>query len=299
MNKIAITLVALLTLAIAGVGVSFALQASSYPDVSGSRDLTEYTHEVKTGSFNAIDASISIDVYYTPGSKTSVKIVTTERLLKYVEAGVSSGTLNLTMSKEYANGNNGLRRKGDKVKVYVTAPQVNSFIASTSADIKCSSPITGIKKLKVDASTSGEISLSRLQATDAVVYASTSGEVDIESLESNMFKANASTSGEIDIDNLVADKVSADASTSGDVKVDCVNTAALNASASTSGEVKMEGKAKEIKVDVATAGEFNGSKLISQEAEVNASLGGTAYVNAVRCNASNSLGGSVKNYFND
>ena len=294
MNKIAITLVVLLTLAIAGVGVSFALQASSYPNVSGSRDLTEYTHEVKTGSFNSIDASISIDVYYTPGSKTSVKIVTTERLLKYVEAGVSSGTLNLTMSKEYANGNNGLRRKGDKVKVYVTAPQVNSFIASTSADIKCSSPITGIKKLKVDASTSGEISLSRVQATDAVVYASTSGEVDIESLESNMFKANASTSGEIDIDNLVADKVSADASTSGDV-----NTAALNASASTSGEVKMEGKAKEIKVDVATAGEFNGSKLISQEAEVNASLGGTAYVNAVRCNASNSLGGSVKNYFND
>lgn len=299
MNKITVTLLVLLSLALAGVGASFALQASSYPMSSGKGNPTEYTRDVNVGNFNAIDASISIDVHYTPSQKTSVRIVATERLLQYVEARVNSGTLTLTMSKEYVNGNNKLRRKGDKVTVYVTAPQISSFTASTSADIKCSVPLTGIKKLKVDASTSGDISLGSVQADEAVVYASTSGDVDIKSLEVKSLKADASTSGDIGIDRLKADVVSADASTSGDLEIEYARIVSLNSSASTSGEVKIDGQAKGIKVKVETGGDFKGSDLISQDAEVDASVGGSAYVNAVRCNASSSVGGSVKNYYRD
>lgn len=298
MNKIAVTLVILLALAIAGVGASFALQASTGYADSDNTDLTEYTHEVKVGDFNAIDASISIDVYYTPGQKTSVKVVTTERLMQYVRASVSDGTLKLTMSREYSNGNK-LRRKGDKVKVYVTAPSVNSFIASTSADIKCSAPLTGMKKIRVEASTSGDVSLENVQADEAVLEASTSGDIDISVLMVSSLKADASTSGDISLDKLVADKASVSASTSGDMECEKVNVKNLNASVSTSSEVEMKGRAGKIIVKVETGGSFEGAGLVSQEADVNASVGGSADVNAVRCNASSSVGGSVKNHYRD
>ena len=77
MNKITVSLLVLLSLALAGVGASFALQASSYPMSSGKGNPTEYTRDVNVGNFNAIDASISIDVHYTPSQKTSVRIVAT------------------------------------------------------------------------------------------------------------------------------------------------------------------------------------------------------------------------------
>ena len=78
-----------------------------------------------------------------------------------------------------------------------------------------------------------------------------------------------------------------------------VNVKNLNASVSTSSEVEMKGVAGKITVKVETGGSFEGAGLVSQEADVNASVGGSADVNAVRCNASSSVGGNVKNHYRD
>lgn len=286
MNKIAITLLILVAAALAGVGMSFAVD----------KNISEYDHEVNVGNFHGIDASISVEVEYTRGPLSPVRIVTTEQLMPYVVAEVNGGVLKLGMKKEYTRKHK-VRWKDDKVKIYVTAPDVRSFSASTSADIVCLSALSGIDKLTVEASTSGDVKLGRVSAGSAVIDASTNGDVNIEKLDARSVKAEASTSGDISIESVTASTVDLGAYTSGDFKAGNLNCDKMTASVATNGDMELKGRAGNLTVEAATGGDFDGAKLRVEDAYATASVGGSATVNAVRCNSKNNMGGSVKNVY--
>lgn len=294
MNKIAVVLSVLIFCVCAGaLSTAYAIKAAG--DTS---ELNTYSSKVSVSDFDAIDASLSIDVYYTPGAKKPVSISAEERVLPYVKVSVSGRTLELTMDKKYANDNTGkIRRKNDKIKIYVTAPEVKSFDASTSATIICDGELNGIDKLTAVASTSGDVKLGRVNASSAKIDASTSGDVRIDALVlSGNADMDASTSGDVVIGKLVASAVTANASTSGDVTVKDANVKSLNADCSTSGDVSVSGRGSCLNVECSTGGDFNGRNFQVEDATAGASLGSEAKVNAVRCNSRTSLGGSVSNH---
>lgn len=299
MNKIAAALLVLVAAAIAGVGISFAVENNLMSDSSSEKgSLAEYVHTVKTGDFHSIDASMSVDVEYTRGALAPVKVVTGESVLPYVTVEVKRGVLELGMKKEYTQRRRKLFGKDAKVKIYVTAPNVNSFSASTSADITCKSALTGLDKLTVEASTSGNVKLGRVSANSVKLEATTSGDVKIEKLEvADRIYAGASTSGDVSVSSIAAKNLEIDAATSGDFSCNGLNCNKLVVSVNTNSDVDVEGTAVTLAVDAATGGDFNGGKLRVQDATATASTGGSATVNAVLCNSKSDSGGSVKNRY--
>ncbi len=299
MNKVALTLLVLVTVAIAGVGISFAVEKNFKGDSgSGKGTLTEYAHTVTTGDFKGIDASLSVDVEYTRGRLSPVKVVASERVLPYVTVEVKKGVLKVGMKNEYTRERKKFPGKNEKVKVYVTAPDVCSFSASTSADIVCKSALTGLNKLNVNASTSGDVKLGHVGAEVVELNASTSGDVKIEKIEATeKVSAGVSTSGDVAVGSIAAKSVVIDAATSGDFSCKNLSCDMMDVSVNTSSDVDVAGTAVKLGVSADTSGDFNGGKLLVQDATVKASTGGSATVNAVRCNSKTSSGGSVKNKY--
>lgn len=293
MKGLTTVIVALIVIVCAGVaGTAYALKAVDNADA-----MRNYSNVVDVKDFTGISAANAIDVFYTQGAKSPVKIVATERLLQYVEVSVSNGTLELRMSEKYNDSSNKLRRKGDKVQIYVSAPSVSRFDANTAATINCTGNLKVSGKLHAIASTSGDLKLGVVEAESADVDGSTSGDVVMESLSlTGDALLDASTSGDVTLKKMQARKVKAVASTSGDVTLGDATIYSLTAESSTSGDVTVKGRGTTLDVDCSTGGDFNGKDFVVEDATVQASVGGDAYVNAVRCNASTSLGGSVKNY---
>ena len=298
MNKVVLTLLVLVAAAIAGVGISFAVENSFLSD----RDYkngngTVYAHTVATGDFHSIDASMSVDVEYTCGALAPVKVVASERVLPYVTVEVKSGVLRVGMKKEYMQERKKKFGKEDKVRVYVTAPAVRSFSASTSADIVCKSDLAGIDKLTVNASTSGDVKLKSVGAKSATLDACTSGDIEIDRLEgAGAVKAVAATSGDVAVRSMAVKSLIISCSTSGDFSCKNISCDSLEADVSTSGDVVVAGTAGTLKAEANTSGDFNGGKLLVENATAMAT-GGSVTVNAVRCNAKTSSGGTVKNKY--
>jgi hypothetical protein len=127
-------------------------------------------------------------------------------------------------------------------------------------------------------------------------------------------KLFASTAGSLYASDVIkADDIEIDASTAGTIEV-TVDAGRLEAGASSAGEIEAKGQAKYVTMNASTAGEINANDLEADDAELEASTGGSIKVsvkskidarassggvvryrgNPDRSNTTSSSGGSVK-----
>ena len=177
------------------------------------------TQKVKVDNFKGIQASTSIDVVYTQTTgETDVEIYAPDNLMEYVKVEANGDMLEISFeSKEEGKG---LSINGKhQTKVYVSAPVVHTLLATSSGDILLKNGLQYAGKVRIEASSSGDIEGSPIVCEALNIEASSSGDIELDKVECTSLMAEASSAGDISIKDLKAETVSVEASSSGDVSL--------------------------------------------------------------------------------
>lgn len=213
------------------------------------------TQKVKVGDFKGIQTSTSIDVVYTQTTgETDVEIYAPDNLMEYVKVESNGDMLKILFeSKEKGKG---LNIKGKhETKVYISAPAVYTLLASSSGDIFLKNGLQYDGKVRVEASSSGDIKGGTIECEALTTKASSSGDIDLVKVECTALNAEASSAGDITIKDLKAETVSAEASSSGDVTLEGVCQSATFV-ASSAGDIEADGlKAEKVVAKASSSGD--------------------------------------------
>ncbi|MDY0200649.1 MAG: head GIN domain-containing protein [Tenuifilaceae bacterium] len=189
--------------------------------IQQDRDLT---------GFNSISLAVSADLYLTQGSEFSLRIEGDEDILQHIKTEVVGNMLRIVNEKRYQ-----LRWNRDKVKIFVTMPEVEGLSVSGSGDIVAQNPIrANLLSLKV--SGSGDISIPSLTLNQLKASISGSGDLDVagKAMASNA-DISISGSGSAKFKGIVFDDVNITISGSGDAFVEASET--LKARVAGSGDI--------------------------------------------------------------
>jgi len=223
-------------------------------------------------NFSKVKVSTGIELIFTQDSKISVKVEADDaEKLKDIVTNVSGNTLEVYVDSKNFNGKNkkDKKRYSHKIlKVWVSAPSVDSFQASSSssvslkngidvnsADIKVSSSgsLNGnikANEITIKASSSGDVK-SAISSKKVNVDVSSSGDVVLSGTTENI-TVSASSSADLEGKNLTVKKATVEASSSADVVLTV--TESLTAKASSSGSVSFYGNPKEVNSEKSSSG---------------------------------------------
>lgn len=173
-----------------------AMLATSCDFVSGKRvrgngNVTT-TDRPETG-FTGVSASYNFDTYVGIGPY-SVRIEAEENIAPFIETYVENGVLKITDRDGFA-----LRPRRD-VKVFVTAPRLQSIHARGNGDVKSTTKI--IDSTKLDLRVSGNAEM-KIEADAPAIVAELTGNGDIDIIgQTRDFQAKTTGNGHIDAKGL-------------------------------------------------------------------------------------------------
>lgn len=243
MKKLIQILIVSITM-IAVIGCAGSAKTSVKP--SEKTTTCNYSH---INGFSAIESSRAIKVIYTQSTSTTIKAEVPENIKQYLTIRKSGNTLVITFNDNLRIINN------PRTVVYVSAPGVLSFDASSSSEIEIADISAQGKKLKLTSSSAGEIEIGRATCSS--------------------IEANASSAGEITVKNISA----------GDVSATC----------SSGADIELSGTASTATFTASSGADIDADGLLVQKASADASSGADIEVNARQLSSSTSSGGSVKN----
>ncbi len=191
------------------------------------------TRNVK--GFNAVEASTGIVVFISMGDKESVKVDADEDIISDVITEVKSGTLHIYM-KSRRGFNLFNRHNYSSVKVYVTATELNRLKASSGAEVRSESTLSG-DAMDVNASSGGIVNTD-LVYKNITMDASSGAQLRIKG-RAKYLDVSTSSGGIIDADDLKAEFCKASASSGGNASV--LTTTEINARASSGGNIRYSG----------------------------------------------------------
>lgn len=184
--------------------------------------------------FNKISISISADLILTQGKDYKLVIEAKEKSdLEKVVTEVDGNNLKIK-SKPGS-------WKINKVKVYVTLPELKALAISGSSDVKAENTMT-TNELSIAISGSGDVQFADLQTNDLNIAISGSGDVTMAGQAKSSVQISTSGSGDVDVEKLEAKNVNVAISGSGDARVFATET--LNCKVSGSGDVYYKGGAQ-------------------------------------------------------
>lgn len=227
------------------------------------------------GEFSKLKVATGVDVIFTQDTKISVKAEADDaEKLQDIVTNVSGNTLEVFVDSKNFNKKdkkNKQRYKHKILKVYVSAPYVDSFQASSSgsitakneitvksADIKVSSSGSFSGNIKSDeitikASSSGDVK-GQITAKNTNVEVSSSADVDLYGTSENI-SVSASSSADLNGKNLTVKKASVSASSSSDVTLNVTDS--LTAKASSSASITYSGNPAKVEVEKSSSGSVN------------------------------------------
>ncbi len=147
-----------------------ALSSCTSRRVKGNGNIT--TSNRSEGSFDAVKASGSFDVFFSQGEANAIRIEADENLMKYIETSVEDGVLRIRTK----SGMN--IRPSQDIKVYVKSPKYRSVSLSGSGNMVAETKITSTEKIKVSIAGSGDIKLQEVDAPQIDVNISGSGKAE-------------------------------------------------------------------------------------------------------------------------
>ena len=210
------------------VAMAMLALGSCAAEISRSANKKTVTRNVKTAPFTSISMYGSMDVHYTQGNTTKIKVQTDETTMKYLE----------------------VKSDGKKLVIKLKSPTWRMF-GSGDIDIYITSPdLTG-----VSISGSGDFEAERrVDTDDMTISIAGSGDVDFNDLICNSVKTSIKGSGDVEIDRLNTAKAKFSIAGSGDISVKNANIAYAKCSIAGSGDISLRGKIKSLDEDVAGSG---------------------------------------------
>jgi hypothetical protein len=124
------------------------------------------------GSFDAVKAAGSYDVFFSQAETNEIRIEADENLMRYIETSVEDGVLRIRTK----SGRN--IRPSQDIKVYVKSPKYRSVSLSGSGNMIAETKITSTEKIKVSIAGSGDIKLQEVDAPQVDVNISGSGKAE-------------------------------------------------------------------------------------------------------------------------
>jgi carbon monoxide dehydrogenase subunit G len=184
--------------------------------------------------FDKISISISADLILTQGSDYKLVIEAKEKSdLGKVVTEVEGNKLKIK-SKPGS-------WKINKVKVYVTLPELKALAISGSSDVRAEKTME-TDEFSVAISGSGDVRFADLQANDLNIAISGSGDVKMAGHAKSSVRISTSGSGDVNVEGLETKNVHIAISGSGDARVFATET--LNCKVSGSGDVYYKGGAQ-------------------------------------------------------
>ncbi|MBN1198990.1 MAG: DUF2807 domain-containing protein [Bacteroidales bacterium] len=204
------------------IGIGF----SSCEKIKGKGDTVTEIREVS--GYSGISLSMSANVYFTSGNAYSLELQGQQNVLDRMITQVEGNSLVIKLKPGVHLGTH------DPIRVYVTAPGVNTLEISGSGDIYVDSPWIG-SDLSTNISGSGNITVSISEADRFNANISGSGNIKVMAGTCNREDLKISGSGNIEMQYVEAGDVYTTTSGSGDIYVQALNL--LDVTISGSGDI--------------------------------------------------------------
>lgn len=188
--------------------------------------------------FKGVNVGGSFDVYITQGSSESVKVDAPADIMDRVRTEVVDGVLKIYAKGGWSWGN---MFKDAKVKVYVTARDLNSIGVSGSGNTYFKDGVTS-NTLQLSVSGSGDM-VGRVSAKELESHISGSGTMRISGRTVNS-AVSVSGSGDFYGSDLITTHTAIRVSGSGDAAINASDK--IEASVSGSGSIRYNGGAKDV-----------------------------------------------------
>jgi len=196
--------------------------------------------------FNSIHSELSADVYFTPGSSYEVGIEAQRNIIDEIETVLNDGKLTIRVKRNVS------LRSHERIRVNITAPDINEIYLSGSGNIYVTNTFTtGNLNLKI--SGSGSMSIPELEASSLTAAISGSGDMTIGAGHTGQETLEISGSGNIDALGCAAGNSSVRISGSGNIRVFATET--LKVKISGSGDVYYKGNPA-LDVDISGSGKL-------------------------------------------
>jgi hypothetical protein len=188
------------------IGISF----TSCEKIKGKGDTVTESRSIS--GYSGISLSMSGSVYFTSGPDYSLEIQGQQNVLDRIITQVEGNNLVIKLKNGINLGPH------DPIRVYITAPGVNTLDISGSGDIYVDTPWTGTD-LSANISGSGSITVSMIEAERFNANISGSGNIKVMAGTSGREDLKISGSGSIEMQYVEADDVYTTTSGSGDTYV--------------------------------------------------------------------------------
>lgn len=201
------------------------------------------TKTLELDNFTGFELSLSANVELMKGSTQSVRVEGQQNIIDNIETDVQNGFWKIEFDKNVSNHKD--------LKIYITLPTVDKIQVSGSGDIIGKSKFTGLDKLRLAISGSGNIDI---EAETKTLECKISGSGGIEVAgTSNTQEIAISGSGDVNSYNLITNSCTVKVSGSGDCKVHATESLEVNVVGS--GDVYYKGKPNSVRSKVMGSGD--------------------------------------------
>lgn len=239
---------------------AFAISMSGYTQVSEDRT---------TADFHEIHSSTGVHVYYTQSPEKSVKVETdSQEKLSRIATEVKKGKL-----KIYVKSNRGSKNNSFQVlKVYVSAPDVTEFEASSGSSIYFENGVETDSKVAIEVSSgakiNGDVTAGKLEI-EVSSGSSYEGKIQAEFLEADVKSGSGITlsgsADRLDLEATSASKFKGKEFTARKAKVKATSTSkveftvteSLEAKASSLAKIDYYGNPTNVNTDTGSLGKIN------------------------------------------
>jgi len=177
--------------------------------VNGNGHITSQNRNVS--NFSELSVVGDVDVYYTAGPNSSVRVEADDNLMEYIETEMDGTTLSIGTKDNYN------LRSSKPLKVYVTAPNINDLEVTGSGNFVAQSKLTADRDMKIEVTGSGEVTAT-IDAPKVRAEISGSGDVKLSG-NTRQLDAEINGSGNIRCFDLLSEETRVEISGSGDAEV--------------------------------------------------------------------------------
>lgn len=198
--------------------------------ITGSGNIV--TEKRSVGNFKGLSVSNGLDVEVKQGSTMEVLVEADDNVISHIETTVSGGVLKIR-----TEGLNNLRNV--HMKIYVTAPVLNSLRASSGSTIDVTGDIRSDEKVDIHASSAADINAGII-APSVDADASSGSSINLNGKTRDLL-VEASSGSNVKCWDLLSETCKASASSGSEIEVHA--SVKLNASASSGSSVNYRGGA--------------------------------------------------------
>ncbi len=162
--------------------------------------------------FNEIINRTPFVVIFTPGEKYSVTVEGNARQMPILMTLCDNGRLTLRVADGFY--------RDVKLRVLVSAPDINTFIVSGSGQIECKEKLKYGHPVRLELSGSGDIELQKLICSETEIKLTGSGDIEMDGLTASSAIVSLTGSGDIDLKGIdISRSLRAQVTGSGDIKL--------------------------------------------------------------------------------